>query len=243
MQCVSVVDSTCGAVDLALPRQRAVGAANLMSAHAWPLVKALAVQTGTPGVSAPGSLDADVVEGTLRVQLVSTKDVLVQSQKYTGDVYVQLTCDTLTQYAQCYQTPPLRLAAGSGVFKLAQQVEISDAAAEPGKPHRSRAIGIDFTICKVPKQGIVHLTLFRAAYFGFLPFAYASLHLDSIKDECAGTDMDPLPWLSKRRGGEVVGALTVKAYWSSNEEERKELKLLKLQARLTCTCTVSARSA
>jgi hypothetical protein len=194
------------------------------------------VQSTAMFMSEAGRSDvARPMEGTLRVRLVALRAVHLQSRPFSGHVYVMVSCDTLSQFAQPHQTPVLELAAGDGVFesesvdRIASEVVMSMAPATKF----ARDVGLDFTIRKVPMSGMIHLTLFRVARFGTSAVAYASLHLDAIQHQLEGGHETEhrVTWQANKGRGERMGEIEMKAFWMSTEQERVEMELMAAQVR------------
>jgi hypothetical protein len=171
------------------------------------------------------------MEGTLRIQLQELRKVLVKGAPHAGDVFVQLSCDTLTHYGRCYQSPALCLQAGKGSFETDAALQRTGSASAAAVPAKAREVGVDFTVRKMPPDGIVHLALLRATRLGYRTVAYASLHLDAITHELQGgrEAKYEVPWQSSRGGGDNVGAVIMKAFWISTKQERLEMELMALQ--------------
>lgn len=172
--------------------------------------------------------DAHACEGSLRVRLIGLDNVHIGGQLCSGEVYVQLACDTYSQTAQCYQSPCVQLISGCARFDdfkhyTGRSVPVSGLAGNDA--------GVDFDMRKVPPGGIVRLSLHRAVRFGFRTIAHASLHLDAIAHVASGgDDLDHVvPWQTGRGGGEALGAIAVKAFWTSTVEDRLEMQLVTLQ--------------
>jgi hypothetical protein len=167
------------------------------------------------------------MEGTLRVRILAVRGLHIGSRPFSGDVYLSMMCDTLSEYTHAHQTPMLAVAGGHGTFEAEATANPYE---QPGQDSQKQT-GVDFTIRKVPMTGVIQLSLYRTTRLGQSCVAHASLHLDAVQHQLeGGLETEHCAQLrAARRGHEALGEVRLKAFWMSTELERLEMELVVVQ--------------
>jgi hypothetical protein len=164
------------------------------------------------------------------VRILAVQGLHIGSRPFSGDVYLSMMCDTLSDYTHAHQTPMLAVAGGSGTFEAEAAADSATPNEEAGR-YTHRQTGVDFTIRKVPMTGVIQLSLYRTTRLGQSCVAHASLHLDAVQHQLeGGLETEHHVQLRAAKGGrEALGELRLKAFWMSTELERLEMELVAVQ--------------